>query len=200
MFKVLLDIKKRHEPGTSAELSVDPLQRERYQISTTAVEKLLNSLTWVTTPIPEIYAKLRSLGVVLDALGARDVLLNQCLASMAAKATLDGTEGFLYSNAVVASTSVCKARVWCIARDEATAVFRPCLCKCDEKVGYCKLHLKKFASVAGLPCGDWDPGVAHFSVPPAKRRDGRRRARFRWDAAMRRDDVVSCLRVGVFDD
>ena len=171
---MFLDMEKRHEPGTSAELSVDPLQRERYQVFAAAVEKVFSSLSWVTTPIPEIYAGLRSLGVVLSALGAGDGLLNQCLAS----------------------TSVCKARVWCIARDEATAVFHPCLSKCDPLVGYCKLHLRKLDSEAGLPCGDWDPGVGHVSLPPAKYKEGRRRARFRRGAAMRRNDVASCLRVG----
>ena len=37
-------------------------------------------------------------------------------------------------------------------------------------------------------------------MPPSKRTEGLRRARLRWDAAMRRDDVANCLRGNAFVD
>ena len=95
---------------------------------------------------------------------------------------------------------VCKACVTRQRHNEATPVFHPCLRKCNEKVSYCGTHVGKIDSSAGLSHGDWDPVGGHPSMPPSKRTEGLRRARLRWDAAMRRDDVANCLRGNAFVD
>ena len=84
--------------------------------------------------------------------------------------------------------------------NKATPVFHPGLRKCNEKVSYCRTHGGKIDSNAGLSHGDWDPVGGHPSTPPSKRTEGLRQARLRWDAAMRRDDVATCLLGNAFID
>ena len=203
-FQVLLDIEKNHEIGTSAQPispSLGPIQEELRCKFMSAGKRITKTVDWVHVPISRIYKELAAnADFPSEVIGADAVLLNQCLSLMAAEETAAGTQAFLFSKNVIDSASVCKACVWRNSREESTPVFHPCLRKCDGVVGYCVKHVKKNESGSALPCGDWDPDNGHPSLPLAKRKEGLRRARLRWDAAMRRKDVAVCLKANAFVD
>ena len=204
VFQVLLDMAKTHEIGTSAQLishDVVQLHKGDFTEMKRAVGSVLTTVNWVTLSIQKIYdAVATEIRVTPDDHGADAVRLNQCLVEMAAVETEKGVKAFLFSSDVVASTSVCKACVTRQGRNGATPVFHPCLRKCNEKVSYCGTHVGKIDSGVGLLYGEWDPAGGHLSMPPVKRAEGLRLARFRWDAAMRRDDVAACLLGNAFVD
>ena len=154
IFHVLLDLARTHEIGTSAQLiSHDVVQFPEVESDKIAsgVKSVLARMNWVTFPIHEIYeAVAANLCVTPEALSADAVLLNQCLAEIAAKSMQTGTDDFLFSTNVVASASVCKACVTWQGRNEATPVFHPCLRKCNEKISYCGTHVGKINSGVGL--------------------------------------------------
>ena len=169
IFQLLLDLAKTHEIGTSAKLiSHDVVQLrevESEEIVASCVESVLARMNWVSSPINKIYeavaseAVASSVCVTPEGFRADAVLLNQCLAETAAMSTEKGTNDFLFSQNVVASTSVCKACVTRQGGNGATPVFHPCLRPCNEKVSYCGTHVRKIDSGVGLLYGDWDPVV-----------------------------------------
>ena len=105
----------------------------------------------------------------MEYLKANSVLLNQCIMKKVFAEQTQGIREFLLADAVVATQTVCKARVW-RGQDEGGPAYFPCLKKCDSDVGYCLKHRKK-RDVSGSPTyGHWDPEVAHASLSVLKRR------------------------------